>query len=422
MVNPKERIAIIGSGISGLACAYFLSDKYDIKLYEKHDYLGGHSNTVDINYDDRKIAVDTGFIVFNHQTYPNLVEFFKLLNVKTEISDMSFGVKVIGNGLEYSGKDLSSLFSQKKNAFNPKFIRMLYDIMLFNKKAQNILEWKFDASYTLGKLLDDLRVGSYFRDYYLLPMSAAIWSCPIEAMLRYPAQSFVRFFKNHGLLSVSNQPDWYTVSGGSRQYVKKIAAKIKGKYSLEEFIYQIYRDDQKKWIVKSDKSKDSFDKIIMANHANQALDILLDPGQAVKNVLSKFKFQKNLAILHRDVSVMPNCPKAWSSWVYSSDDKSKELSVTYWMNNLQNINGNYPVFVTLNPNEEIAKDKIFNSFIYEHPIFDEQAVLAQDKIESIQGIDGLYFCGAYQKYGFHEDGLNSALNVINRLGLKADWQ
>lgn len=253
-------------------------------------------------------------------------------------------------------------------------------------------------------------------------MSAAIWSCPIETMLKYPAQSFVRFFKNHGLFSVSDQPDWYTVTCGSRQYVKKIADKIKNQYSLGEFIYQIYQDNDKKWVVRSEKSKETFDKVIMANHADQALDILVDPSKAVKDVMSKFKFQKNLAILHRDEAIMPNCPKAWSSWVYSSNDKSKELSVTYWMNNLQNINGKYPLFVTLNPNEEIAKDKIFNSFIYEHPIFDEKAVLAQDKIESIQGLDGLYFCGAYQKYGFHEDGLNSALNVINLLGIKADWQ
>ncbi len=420
----KKKIAVVGSGISGLAAAYFLSEKFSLKIFEKNQYLGGHSNTVDIDYSGKKIAVDTGFIVFNHQTYPNLTPFFHLLDVAYEKSNMSFAVKVDGGLFEYAGTNVSTVFAQIKNAFNPKFLWMLRDILYFNKKAEEILQRKFEPNYTLKNLLDDLGVREYFRKYYLLPMSGAIWSCPIETMLSYPAQSFVRFFKNHGLLTVSNQPQWFTVSGGSRQYVQKIAAKIGAEnISLNNPVIAVERLENKV-LLRSNYGEEFFDYVFFATHGDQVLPILKTPNPQEKSLFGNFKYQSNLAVLHSDSSVMPNAKKAWASWVYAANNQNKndKISITYWMNKLQNIDQNFPLFVTLNPNQEISRDKIFAQFSYDHPIFDSSAVAAQGFIEQIQGLDRIYFCGAYQKYGFHEDGISSALNAINKLGIKAPWQ
>ncbi len=420
----KPKIAIIGSGISGLSCAYFLSEKYSVKIFEKNNYLGGHSNTVTIDYEGKEISVDTGFIVFNHETYPNLKSFFKLLDVAYEKSNMSFAVKIDNGSLEYAGTNLATVFSQIKNAFNPQFLIMLRDIMRFNKKAINILEQPFNANYTLQNLLDDLGVKKYFREFYLLPMSGAIWSCPLETMLAYPAQSFVAFFKNHGLLTVANQPQWYTVSGGSKEYVKKIADKIgQNSISLNDEVISVERLGEKV-CVKSKKGEEFFDFVFFASHGNQVLPLLKNASAAEKEIFSTFKYQQNLAVLHRDSSLMPNAKKAWSSWVYSNNSKNEnqQISITYWMNNLQNIDSKYPLFVTLNPSQEIAKEKIFACFNYDHPIFDSQAVSSQARIDEIQGVDKIFFCGAYQKNGFHEDGISSAILAINKLKIFAPWQ
>ena len=420
----RPKIAIIGSGISGLSAAYFLCEKYQIKIFEKNNYLGGHSNTVTVDYADKKIAVDTGFIVFNHQTYPNLKAFFELMEVAYEKSNMSFAVKIDEGRIEYAGTNLKSVFAQFKNAFDPQFLRMLYDIVNFNKKAEAILEKPFAANYSLKNLLDDLGVKKYFREFYLLPMSGAIWSCPLQTMLSYPAQSFVRFFKNHGLLTVANQPQWYTVTGGSQEYVKKIAAKIGAdSISLDDEVTSVERLADKV-LVKSKNGEEFFDYILFACHGDQVLSLLKNPTIAENKILSAFKYQPNLAILHRDSSLMPKSKKAWASWVYAKNTKSsdQQIAVTYYMNNLQNIDEKYPLFVTLNPSEKIAEDKIFAKFNYQHPVFDSMAVAAQAEISKIQGTDRIYFCGAYQKYGFHEDGISSALAVINQLNVFAPWQ
>ena len=420
----KPKIAIIGSGISGLTCAYFLSEKYNVKIFEKNDYLGGHSNTATIDYDGKKIAVDTGFIVFNHATYPNLKSFFKLLDVACEKSNMSFAVKIDNGALEYAGTNLASVFAQIKNAFNPQFLIMLRDILRFNKRAIDILSKPFDANYTLQNLLDDLGVRKYFREFYLLPMSGAIWSCPLETMLAYPAQSFVAFFKNHGLLTVADQPQWYTVAGGSKEYVKKIADKIgENSISLNDEVNSI-ESLEDGVLVKSKKGEELFDFAFLAAHGNQVLPLLKNASIAEKEVFSAFKYQPNLAVLHRDSSVMPNSKKAWASWVYSNNSKSEnqQIAVSYWMNNLQNIDAKYPLFVTLNPSQKIAEEKVFARFNYEHPIFDSAAVTAQSRIDELQGVDKIYFCGAYQNNGFHEDGISSALLAINKLKIFAPWQ
>ncbi len=421
-MNKNPSIAIIGSGISGLSAAYFLADKYRIKLYEKNDYLGGHSNTVTVDYDDKKIPVDTGFIVFNHQTYPNLKSFLELLLVDCSKSNMSFAAKIDDGLIEYAGTNLATVFAQLKNLLNPQFWQMLRDIMRFNKKAENVLNLPFNAEYTLANLLDDLGVKTYFRELYLLPMSGAIWSCPLEVMLSYPAQSFVRFFKNHGLLTVADQPQWYTVNGGSIEYVKKISAKIGDSISLNDAVLDVERRSDY-LVVKSKKGEEKFDSVLFACHGDQVLKLLKNPTTQEQEIFSKFTYQKNVAVLHRDQSLMPRAKRAWASWVYANNrQKSSGISVTYWMNNLQNIDHKFPLFVTLNPNQEIDSNKIFARFVYEHPVFDSAAVAAQERIQEIQGVDRIYFCGAYQKYGFHEDGISSALSAINKMGVMAPWQ
>jgi predicted NAD/FAD-binding protein len=404
-----------------------LNKDYDIKFYEKNDYIGGHSNTVDVNYEGKKIAVDTGFIVFNHQTYPNLKAFFEILNVDYEQSNMSFAVKIGDSKIEYAGTNLNAVFAQRKNILNPRFIKMLLDILRFNKLAQNLLNQEFNPDYSMMNFLQDLKVGKYFRDYYLLPMASAIWSTPLDKIHDYPASSFVRFFKNHGLLTVSDQPQWLTVSKGSRQYVKKVCADFNDKISLNDEAKNIYQNSDKKWVIESHKSTEIFDKIVIASHADQALKILKNPTKQQQEILSSFSYQKNLAVLHKDSAVMPKAKKAWASWVYSHNSSTKNLaknnlSVSYWMNNLQNIDHSYPLFVTLNPNIEIDAKNIFAKFEYEHPIFDAKAVKAQARIDEIQGQDDIYFCGAYQSFGFHEDGISSALRVLNKMQIKAPWQ
>jgi predicted NAD/FAD-binding protein len=426
-MNNNSKIAIIGSGISGLVCAYFLNKNYQIKLYEKNDYVGGHSNTVEINYDNKKIAVDTGFIVFNHQTYPHLTEFFKLLDVKYQDSKMSFAVKIDKPSLEFAGTNLNGVFAQRKNIFNWQFIKMLRDILKFNKVASEILEKKYDTSYSMSQFLDDLKVGNYFRQYFLLPMASAIWSTPLNKIGNYPAISFVRFFRNHGLLTINDQPQWYTVSNGSRQYVQKVCQEFNDKISLNDEVISIYQNSTKKWIVESKKGQEIFDAVVIASHADDALKFLKHPTDLQNEILGSFSYQKNLAVLHKDQNVMPINKNAWASWIYGcnnslKNDNSNNLSVSYWMNNLQNIDNSYPLFVTLNPNIEIKKSDIFAQFEYNHPIFDEKAVKAQSQVDQIQGIDNIYFCGAYQSYGFHEDGIASGIRLLNKMNIKTPWQ
>ncbi len=421
--KKKEKIAVIGSGISGLTCAYFLDDHYDIKLYEKNDYAGGHSNTANINYNSKNIAVDTGFIVFNLQTYPNLVKFFEILKVEIKPSKMSFAVKIDDSKLEYAGTSLNSLFAQKKNIFDFKFWQMIFDILRFNKKAIDLLNKEQSAHYTIKNFLDDLKMREYFQQYYLLPMASAIWSSPLDKIIDYPAQSFINFFKNHGLLSVTNQPQWYTVEGGSKNYVQKICEKISTKISLNDQVKKIYNDQQGRVVIESKKSQEVFNKVVIASHSDQALSMLTNPTQNQQQILENIKYQKNLAILHHDQSVMPKAKNAWASWVYSCNNNQKNnLSVSYWMNNLQGIDDQYPLFVTLNPNQEIAKEKIFATYEYDHPVFDSEAIIAQKQIAQMQGENGIYFCGAYQSFGFHEDGLNSALRVLNQLQITTPFK
>ncbi|MFT4717918.1 MAG: putative NAD/FAD-binding protein [Rickettsiales bacterium] len=417
------KIAIIGSGISGLSCAWLLNQKHEITLFEKNDYLGGHSNTASISYGSKKIAVDTGFIVFNFRTYPNLKAFFELLRVKISKSNMSFGIKDLDNGFEYSGNNLSGLFAQKKNFFNLKFLKMLKDIMKFNKNAIKLIESGGDIrEKTLNEFLDELKLGEYFKNYYLFPMAGAIWSCPLELVKGYPAKTFLQFFYNHGLLTVTNQPQWYSVDGGSKEYVKKMSESFNDKIKLGCNILKSEKSGEK-IILTDDKDKNyEFDHVIFASGANQTYKIISDKSKKEKEILSKVKYSKNIAVLHKDKKQMPENKKAWASWVYLSKQAINKVSLSYWMNNLQNIDHSHPLFVTLNPIEKINKNDIFGEYEYEHPIFDSDTINAQENLNTIQGKRNVWFCGAWTKYGFHEDGLNSAINVVQQFGIEVPWK
>ena len=417
------KIAIIGAGISGLGAAYLLHENHDITVYEKNDYVGGHSRTIDVPLKSGKAPkvspVDTGFIVFNNWNYPNLMGLFKTLNVPYQKSDMSFGVSIQDGWLEY-GSD--GMFAQKKNIFSPKYWGMLADIVKFNKQALAYIEK--DPEISLGQCLDELNMGAWFRDYYLLAMGAAIWSCPIDTIMKFPAQTFLRFFKNHGLLSINNRPQWYTVTGGSREYVSRLTAPFKDNINLNCGVSKVHRHEQKVIVVDDNGATAEYDEVIFGCHADEALAIISDASQQETQVLGNFQYQDNHIVVHSDKSFMPKTKKCWASWVYLSEARKDEkecVSLTYWMNNLQGIDAHHPVFVTLNPGRRPDEDTIMDEHHFSHPIFDYGAITAQPQIETIQGKDRLWFCGAYQRYGFHEDGLMSAVNIVKAMGGTIPW-
>jgi predicted NAD/FAD-binding protein len=423
------KIAIVGSGIAGLGCAWLLNQKYDITVFEQNNKVGGHANTVNIIYpanaglEQKNIAVDTGFIVYNFRTYHHLKNLFRLLKVEICESQMSFGIKDYSLGLEYVGSSLSGMFAQKKNILDVNYWLMIRDIIKFNKAATKLIEKKaaISAQITLEEFISQLNLGKYFREYYLFPMASAIWSCPVAAMKFYPAQTFLQFFYNHGLLSVNNQPQWYAVKDGSQQYITKLTRDFAHKIKTDNKIISCQKIGDTLILENAKGSKYQFDHVIFASHANQTYNIIADKTPAEEAILSKFKYSTNLAVLHRDIKQMPQNKKAWASWVYLSKKGNNKASLTYWMNNLQKIDRQYPLFVTLNPLQEIDPDKIFAKFNYSHPIFDFEAIKAQNIMEEIQGKRNIWFAGAWLKYGFHEDGIDSAVRLANIFNIAAPW-
>jgi predicted NAD/FAD-binding protein len=403
-----KKVAIIGSGISGLACAHFLSDQpnSEVVLYEKNDYIGGHARTVDITVDGTDIAVDTGFIVFNQRNYPQLTKFFADLGVATIKSNMSFGVS-IANTLEYGTYHRGGLFAQKRNILRAKFYRMLLDIIKFNNKAKHYIAT--NQQLTLGELLEQLKLGKWFRDYYILAMGASIWSTPLAKMLDFPAVTFIRFFDNHGLLNLKNRPQWYTVQGGSRQYINKLLARRKFQYHTNSPVNKITPTDAGVRVDFAQASSKVYDQVILATHSDQALALLARPTTSQQQVLAAIKYQPNHMVLHGDVSFMPKNRRAWSSWVYLTDHDGR-VSLSYWMNNLQNLPTQKPVIITLNPARR--PQNIYDEYQFSHPVFDTAAIQAQQLIKQIQGQDNIYFAGAWQRYGFHEDGFLSATTLF----------
>ena len=417
------KIAVIGTGISGMSAAYFLSQKHEVSVFEKEGYVGGHSRTLTFKEDSKEISVDTGFIVFNHKNYPNLLALFRHLEVPTIKSNMSFGVSINNAWLEYGTMKLSNLFSQKRNFLRPSYYKMLQDVLKFNKKALPYIDSQ--AEKTIGDLIEDLKLGNWFKNYYLLPMSGAIWSTPVEDMLNFPAETLVRFFHNHGLLTVDEQPQWYTVKGGSKEYVTRLTSKIKKNIHTNLAVSSVTRDKNSATITDLNGDKHQFDAVIFACHSDQALALISKPSKAEKSVLGRIQYKPNSVILHQDSSFMPKRKSAWSSWVYLSNsykDKTNKMSLTYWMNSLQSIESTKPILVTLNPSVKPKEELIINEHIFDHPQFNQDAIAAQKDIPLIQGVDKFWFCGAWQKYGFHEDGLSSAINVVKDFGVKLPWE
>jgi uncharacterized protein len=423
-----KKIAIIGSGISGLSLAWLLNKKYDVTLFEKESTLGGHANTVDVDYPNglsgEKISVDTGFIVYNFRTYHHLKQLFEFLKIEICESKMSFGIKDYASGIEYVGSNLSGVFAQKRNLLNPLFLLMIFDILKFNKNAIKLIEnnSEIEASLTLEEFVNRLKLGKYFKQYYLFPMASAIWSCPIDQMKLYPAKTFLRFFYNHGLLTITNQPQWYSVKNGSREYVKKLSADFADKIKLNSEIKKCFEGSNGINLEDVLGNKYQFDHVIFASHADETFKIISDKTSEESRILSKFKFSQNLAVLHRDEKQMPKNKNAWASWVYLSSPKNSKTSLSYWMNNLQAIEQKFPLFVTLNPIEKVDPSKVFGTFKYSHPIFDFDAISAQSEISSIQGKRNIWFAGAWLKYGFHEDGISSAIEIANKFEVFAPWQ
>lgn len=412
------KIAIIGSGISGNTAAYLLSRKHDITVYEKRDRTGGHSATKDIDYTGNVdvMSVDTGFIVYNELNYPGLIALFNELKVETEVSDMSFGFSSDKGAFEWSGQSIAAVFAQKRNWINPVFWLMLRHIFKFNKLAAQDHEAGKLGDESLGEWLARNRFSRVFINRYLLPMGAAIWSTPANEILNFPAASFLQFFYNHRLIN-KDRPQWRTVSGGSRQYVEKITAGYKNQIRLSAEVTAVKRHANGVDIT-ANGNTETYDEVIMAAHSDQSLAMLSDASERETDILSAIRYLPNDVYLHRDLSLMPKRQSVWSSWNYISQDvngRDPVMSVSYWMNRLQNIDYDKPVFVTLNPARPPAADKTFGHYVYDHPQFDAAAIQAQKKLSLIQGINRTWFCGAWCGFGFHEDGLQSALRICKAI-------
>jgi len=416
-------IAVIGSGISGLSAAWLLSKTQNVTVFERNSRLGGHSNTVKATTPEGQIAVDTGFIVYNEQNYPNLTAFFDHLDVPTAASWMSFAVSIGDGQREYSGEYLNGLFGQRRNIIRPQHWRLVSDIMRFFRKAeQQIATCKDDLS--IGQFLERFGYSRIFIQDHILPISAAIWSTPSRGMLDFPAKTFIEFFANHSLLQVNNRPTWRTVQGGSQQYVKAIAAQQAFETVLNSDIHSVARHADGVDIAFADGSSRHFDQVIFACHADEALALLADPSDIEQNVLGAFRFTDNHAVLHTDTSFMPRRKHLWSSWNYLRGGQGEDgLSLTYWMNSLQPLETTTDLFVTLNPHRDFAPGTVQYEVDYQHPLFDARAIAAQKDLWQVQGTQRSWFAGAWMGYGFHEDGLQAGLEVAERIGpMQRPWQ
>ena len=402
------KIAVIGSGISGLSAAYYLSKKFKVDLFEQEDHFGGHSYTYDIKNKSKTIPVDLGFIVFNELTYPNLLNFFKELEVPFEKSDMSFSVSIQGSNIEYGGRGLKALFANKSNIFNFNFLKMIAEIISFYKRAPFLIKNNLDGE-TLGSYLDKSNFSKYLVEYHIIPMVAAIWSMPFSKARDMPLKLFLNFFINHGLFKLKNRPQWYTVTGRSRTYVKKVLAKISGEIFKNYKVNSVSRNENNVRIKIGDDYLD-YDHVVLASHADQSLKMLDKPTEEEQKILSKFKYVSNEAILHSDESFMPKKKLAWSSW--NSISNGSQTCVTYWLNNLQNLKCDQNFFLTLNPISEINKKNIVKNINFTHPYFNSETLKYQKSLLSLQGKKRTWYCGSYFSYGFHEDGIKSAMNLI----------
>ena len=412
------KIAIVGTGIAGNFAAWRLAREHDITVYEARDRIGGHTNTVEVDEGERHLAIDTGFIVYNDATYPNFLALLDELGVASQPSDMSFSVTGGRRGLEYNGSSLNKLFAQRRNLFRPSFYRMLADILRFNREAPKLLE-RPEPTLTLGEYLERNGYSDHFAEHYILPMGSAIWSATAARMRAMPAMFFVRFFQNHGLLSVDDHPQWRVVRGGSARYVEKLVAGHRDRIRLGAPVREIRRGPDGVEIRADHCEPERYDRVFLACHSDEALAMLADPTPVEREVLGAIPYQHNEAVLHTDTSLMPRRRRAWAAWNYNIQSDAERLdgkvTLTYNMNILQSLDARQEYCVTLNNTAAIDPDRIIRVFGYEHPVFTGRAVAAQARHREINGAAGIYYCGAYWRYGFHEDGVVSAIDALRHL-------
>ena len=408
------KIAIIGSGISGLTAAHLLHKQHDITILEANDYIGGHTHTHQIEVDKKKWLIDSGFIVYNENTYPNFIKLLQKLKVDTQKTSMGFSVKAPGQKLEYSGGSLNSLFAQRLNLFRPSFLMMLKDILRFNRISVAKLN-NLNESTTIYEFLINYKFSKNFIEHYIIPMGAAIWSTAAKKTTEMPAVFYIRFFKNHGLLQIFNRPQWFVIKGGSKAYIPKIIAGFKNKILLSTPVSKVIRSKNSVEVFYGkDFASHQFDKVIFATHSDQALALLEDPSEEEVKILGSLPYQKNVALLHTDSSILPKKKITWSSWNYLlSGDQSKPVTLTYNMNILQSLKSKTNFLVTLNSNGDVDTSKIIKTLVYHHPLFTVKGVKAQKEKNKISGVNNTFYCGAYWGNGFHEDGVNSALDVCS---------
>lgn len=414
---------MVGAGIAGLSAAWLLSRVHEVTLFEANDYLGGHTHTVDVTLDGMTAPVDTGFLVFNDRTYPELIALFDYLGIASCASDMSFSVRIAAENLEWAGSNLAAVFAQRRNLLRPQFWGMLSDILRFNKQATAIAQGSSQSAVTLGEYLAAGGYGRAFRDWYLLPMAGAIWSCPAATMLDYPARTFFAFCANHGLLQVSDRPQWRTVIGGARTYVARLAAEI-GTVRVNTPVVSVLRGAGGATLKLAGGDTQTFDVVVLACHSDQALRLLGDADAAEREVLGAIRYQDNAVILHTDEHFLPRSRAAWSAWNYHAYDTAAQrqpVGVSYLINKLQPLPFRRPVIVTLNPGDEPRPETVIDRYSYAHPVFDQAGIAAQLRLPQLQGRRNTWFCGAWTGYGFHEDGLKAGMAVAADLGAAAPW-
>jgi predicted NAD/FAD-binding protein len=419
-----ETIAIIGTGISGLGCAHFLRHRYQLTLYEKGDYVGGHSHTVSVADERGPVSIDTGFMTYNEVTYPNLSRLFRQLGVASRASSMSFSVQHLPGKLEFCGSSLNHLFGQRRNLFKPQFWKMLLQINRFNQEAAAAIESPDQRALSLGEYVSQRNYGDQFLNYYLLPMSCAVWSSPPDRMLQFPAMTLLRFFHNHGFLGLHTQHPWRTVLGGARAYVDKLIAPFRDRIYLKRGAVAVRRDAGQVQVTDETGHTARYDHAVLACHADQALRMLSDADEEEQAVLGQFKYQPNTALLHTDTQVMPRTARCWSSWNYRVNydaDGRMAPSTIYWINRLQGIDAPRDYFVSINGEEMLQPRSVVQRIPFEHPLFDDGAIRAQQRLPGLnQRRSGVYLCGSYFRYGFHEDAFSSALQ-LSRLLVEDAW-